>query len=275
MSHPIVERLRSHDPHERAAACMDSQQDPSAALLVEHLGQALGDPVKSVARAASDALANLGPTVPEVSDVVRDALHSQNPQQRWTAAFTSARLAPPGLGLIPALVEAMSSGDGDIRWAAAKLLVETGRLHPEVLGVALGLVRGAENAAVRRMAVFCLRELAPDRPEAATLLIEARSDPDPHVGRAALTVMASLLEPPRSTYDCLLEVLVDARDGATQRLAAVALGELLARHGPEAAPEAEGQLAHILEATGDPDLRRATERALAQIRDAESPETDG
>ena len=43
MSHPIVERLRSHDPHERAAACMDSQQDPSAARLVEHLGQALGD----------------------------------------------------------------------------------------------------------------------------------------------------------------------------------------------------------------------------------------
>ena len=74
MSHPVVARLASADADERRAACVDAADDPTAVLLLDGLAKALGDPEKRVARAASDSLAKLAPTCPEVGAVVRAAL---------------------------------------------------------------------------------------------------------------------------------------------------------------------------------------------------------
>ena len=79
------------------------------------------------------------------------------------------------------MVEALHNTDGDVRWAAARVIVETGRSHAEVLPLLVGLVRGGESPVLRRMATFALRELAPDRPEAAQVLLEASRDADLHV----------------------------------------------------------------------------------------------
>lgn len=266
MSHPILDRLRSPDPDERRAACLAAAEDPAGTLLADALGEALGDPVKAVVRAASDALVSIGRRAGGVDAVIRDALHSDEPTRRWGAAFTFARLEPPGPRVLPALVEALGSPDGDIRWAAARLLVEAGRRHPEVLPLLLGLVRGGEHAVVRRMATFALRELAPDRPEAAQVLLEATDDPDLHVRRAVYTAMASLLGPPPQVVEHLLRTLAQDPDAATRRLAALALGEIGAAH-PGAVPEhAEGALREAGARSADPDLRRAVDRALTRLR---------
>ena len=100
-----------------------------------------------------------------------------------------------------------------------------GRLHGEIVRVLLGLVRGDAAPAVRRMATFCLRELAPDQPAAAQALLEASRDDDTHVRRAALTAMAGLLDPPAPVVARLDEALDDA-DAGTAGIAALALGEL-------------------------------------------------
>jgi len=94
-----------------------------------------------------------------------------------------------------------------------------------VLGVLLGLTRTAEQPSVRRMASFALRELAPDRPEAARALLAATRDDDEAVRRAAVTALAGLLDPPAEVAERLDE-LRRGRDAVLARLAGRALGAL-------------------------------------------------
>ena len=271
MSHPIAARLASTDPTERRAACAEAIDDPSAVLLADALAALLGDPVKAVVRAASDALVAIGRRSGGVSEALRRALGSAEPAQRFGAAFTAARLDPPGLRLLPALVEALASGDGDVRWSAARLLVEAGRTHGEVLPLLVGLARAGENAVVRRMATFALRELAPERPEAAEVLLLAASDPDLHVRRAATTAMASLQGPSARVAQHLLAALRSDSDAATRRLAALALGEIGTAF-PAALPgDAPAQLEAARRRDEDPDLHRAVERTLARLRGGGEP----
>ncbi len=197
--------------------------DPSAVLLVDALGKALADRNGSVWRAAAAALAKLAPHHEAVAELLRRALHGGDPRLRWGAAFTKARLAPPEPGLLPTLVEALASQESDVRWAAARILVDLGRLHREALPVAVGLARTDPNPEVRRMALFCLRELAPEEPVTVDALLDASQDADRQVRRAALASMAALRAPSPEIAARLAQVLEDDPDPAARRLAAAAL----------------------------------------------------
>ncbi|HTY19425.1 MAG TPA: HEAT repeat domain-containing protein [Myxococcota bacterium] len=225
MSHPLLADLQSADPAQRAAACRGAARDPAGALLAEALVSALADPEPAVARAARAALVDLARASDGVLPLLRRALRSEPPQARIHAALALARLEPPGPPLLPALVDALAATERELRWAAARVLVDMGRLHGEVLGVLLGLVGTAERPAARRMASFALRELAPDRPEAARVLLAATRDGDVAVRRAAVLALAGLLDPPREVAARLAE-LRDDRDPALARLAGLALGGL-------------------------------------------------
>ena len=268
MSHPILRRLASPDPETRRAACAEAGEDPAAALLAPALARALGDLDKTVSRAASDALLAVARRGGSIDDVLRGALRADSAAARWGAAFTLARLEPPGPRLLPALVEALASEDGDVRWAAARILVDAGRLHGEVLALLVGLVRTSESSSVRRMATFALRSLAPDRPEAARVLLEATRDADLQVRRAALTALAALEAPPREVPARLVGALRDDPDAASRRLAALALGELGAADPAALPPEAREALRAASAAGDDPDLRRAAERSLRKLEAA-------
>jgi HEAT repeat protein len=271
VSHPIVERLRSPTPDERASACRDAVEDPSAFVLIDALGEALGDPVKAVANAASDALARLAREIDGVEPVVRLALRSDDASRRWHAALTSARIEPPTPRLIPAIVEALASREGDVRWTAARLLVETGRVNPEVLPLVVGLVTGAESADVRRMATHCVRELGPERPESTRALLEGTRDSDRSVRHAALTAIAGLTDPSAEVFDRLMEVVADPSDAPSRKMAAYSLGALAREHA-DPLPEASiAALRQIAKADPDPDLRSVAERTLEQL--GKPPET--
>ena len=227
MSHPLVERLRGGDADARRAACEAAPQDPAAVLLVDALCEALGDADRHVARAASAALARIARETGGAGDALRQALRGDERDRRIFAAFTWAELEPPGHRILPALVDGLRHPEGEVRWAAARLLVTTGRLHPEVLGVVLGLLGGDETPGARRMAAYCVRELAPDLPEAAQALVTASRDDDVHVRRASLTAMAALVDPPPPVRERLAEASGDDPDEVARRLAGRAL-ELLA-----------------------------------------------
>ncbi|HEY8493249.1 MAG TPA: HEAT repeat domain-containing protein [Myxococcota bacterium] len=246
MSHPLLARLASDAPAERAAACRAIADDPAGALLAEALVAALGDGERAVARAALDALVALARRSEGIAPLLRAALRAAPPARgraadpaartrRVHAALALARLEPPDPGLLPALVEGLGAPAGDLRWSAARVLVDLGRLHPEVVGVLVGLVQGADDPAARRMAAFALRELAPDHPATARALLEATGDDDRHVRRAAVTALAGLLDPPPEVR-ARLAVLRDDSDRALARLAALACERLAAR---EQAQEAE------------------------------------
>jgi HEAT repeat protein len=229
MSRPLAERLASPDAGERAAACREAATDPAAALYTAPLARALVDANPRVARAAADALVRLRALEP-----ARAALRDAPPGRRFFAAWTCARLEPPSARLLPALVEALAHPDGDVRWSAARLLVELGRLHGEVLDVLLGLAGTGSAPPVRRMAVFALRALAPDLPEAASALLVASRDPDVHLRRAAYTGLAALVEPPAEVRGRLAEAAACDPDEAARCLAERALA-LLSREGADPA----------------------------------------
>jgi len=232
MSHPVLEGLRAEDAAARRAACRAAARDPAAVLLVEALAGALEDPDAGVAGSAADALVAIGRETGDVVGPLRDALRrGGRGRGRVFAALALARLEPPGPRLLPALVEGLAHPEGDVRWAAARCLVDAGRLHDEVLGLLVGLVRGGEDAGVRRMAAFALRELAPDLPEAAGALLEASRDPDVAVRRAALTAMTSLMDPPESVRARLAEVAGADPDPPARRIAGRALELLEPRRG--------------------------------------------
>lgn len=263
MSHPILERLASPDPETRREACAKAARDPAAVLLAEALGQALGDPDRGVARAASDALLAIGRAGADLRGVLREALRSESRARRIGGALTSARLEVPEPGLLPALVEALSDEAGDSRWAAARALVAAGQRHGEVLWLLLGLARGGESPAARRMACHCLRELAPDLPETAAALLDASRDPEPGVRRAGLASMASLLRPPPAVVERLLAALCEP-DAAGRRIATAGL----AAHAAAAPEELRARARRALEgasASADPGLRRGAARALARL----------
>jgi len=233
-------------------------------VLLDALAGALGDPVRAVSRAASDALVALAPSVEGAEAVVRRALRGDTPEQRWGAAFTHARLAPPAPVLLPPLVEALGAPDGHVRWAAARLLVDTGRVVGEVLPLLLGLARTDSRPAARRMAAHCLRQLAPDRPEAARVLLAATRDEDRRVRRASFAALTALLDPLPEVLERLVEALRGDADPASRRIAAVGLG-VLGERDPAVLPgDAIPVLRDALD-DGDDDLRRAALRALARV----------
>lgn len=245
MNHPLLARLASDDPATRAAACRAIPSDPAGALLVEPLVAALGDPERAVAKAAVEALVTLARASDGVLPLLRAALRrsggpagamAPDGRRRVHAALALARLEPPEPGLLPALVEGLGARDGDVRWSAARVLVDMGRLHPQIVGVLVGLVRSADDAAARRMAAFALREVAPDHPETARALVEATGDDDRHVRRAAVTALAGLLDPPPAVAEQLAALRGDP-DPTLARLAALALERIEA--GAARAAEAE------------------------------------
>lgn len=271
MSHALLARLRGADPAERRAACEAAARDPSPGPLLPALGRALGDADRAVARAAFHSLVELGRSHREADRVLDEALRSDSPVRRVRAALAWAELAPPTPKLLPALVEGFSSPQGDLRWSAARVLVDAGRLHAEVFRLLLGLTRRENAAPARRMALFCLRELAPERPEAAQALLAASRDDDLALRRGALAAMAALDDPPPEVGARLAEVFRSDPDGPSQRLAASALGELGAR-APAALPEgARAALRAARDGASDPDLSRAADRALERIRTGGSP----
>jgi len=191
VSHSLLQRLASGDAAERRAACQAAAADDSAALLADGLADALGDPAPEVARAAARALAAIAQRPggrDAVAPALRRALHSRVKTRRWRAAIASLQIAPPTPRLLPPLVEALGSSDSGLRWAAARALAQCGRLHAEVQPLLAGLVQSAELPATRRMAIFALRKLAPER--AGEALAYALGDADAGVRRAAALALA-------------------------------------------------------------------------------------
>ncbi len=147
---------------------------------------------------------------------------------------------------------------------AAKLLVDAGRLHGEILPIVLGLVRGGATPAVRRMAAYCTRELAPDQLESAAALLDATRDEDSTVRRAGTSALAKLIDPPAEVFERLIETLESDRDPAARRIAAVALGQV----GSSATPARQSAVREALRAAAnreDPLLARAATSALEQL----------
>lgn len=215
----LAERFASADPEQRLGACRAAAECGDARWLGSLL-QALGDPIPAIEAAASEALlrsAQRGEVVAEL----RRALHDREARRALAAALTLARIAPPDVGLLPALVRGLELSDRKRRWRAAKLLVETGRFHGEVLALMLQLADQHDDADVRRMVRYGLGALAPDDPHAAAALLAGTRDADPIARRAAFVALAALVDPPDAVIERLVQAEGSDEDEACRRIARI------------------------------------------------------
>jgi HEAT repeat protein len=214
-------------------------------------------------RRACDEIAARLPEDPELRAELLERIRTAPPRARFAAAWALSRVERPSLRMLPALLDALADPDGDVRWAAVQLLVDLGRLQGEVLPVLLHAA-GVEGASPRRrMALYALRELAPDDPRTHARVREALDDHDPELRRAALSSVAKLAETDPEWTERALSALAHEADPRMRRIATVVVASLAARH-PESAAACRAALE---EATRSPDplLARSAAQALARL----------
>ena len=211
MTHPLVAALRSAAAADRRAACDAAAGDPSAVLLVDALVSALGDRDATVVRAATRALERIGRDHESVLVALRPALRSEDARQRLEAAWTWARIEPPPIKLLPAIVSSLGELD------------EQARMHGEVTPVIQNLVRDDQPARVRGTALAALRELEPSSPLTIAAHLAASRDADAGLARLALLGLAGVRVPSGEVWQRFAEVAASHADAACRRIAETAL----------------------------------------------------
>ncbi|MCW5892420.1 MAG: hypothetical protein KIT14_18010 [bacterium] len=208
-------------------------------------------------RRAGEVLAALAAGDADLVARLEAALADASLRRRWGAAWTLGRLGPPPSACLPVLVEAMAEADGDLRWAAATLVVA---MHGTPgLEERLHALVSDGNASQRKMALYCLRDLAAPSARLDGLAAAALGDVEPGVRLAAMALGARCAAHRRAMAAHLAARLADA-DAGVRRAAAAVLG----RFG-ERTPAVETALAQAA-AGDDAALARVAAAALTALR---------
>jgi hypothetical protein len=225
----------------------------------------LASPRRAEQRRACEEAVQRVRAEPLLHESLREQLRAGTALARFAAAWVLFHAERPSLRLLPALLESLELVDGDARWQAAQMLAALGRLQGEVLPVLLSEARTALSPVRRRMALYVLRELAPERAETGDVYLAALADRDPAVRRAALSCFAKLRDPTRAVAERALALAAgeDAADPRMARIATVVLPDLI-RHHPELHAAAAELLAALTSAS-DPSLVRAAVAARERL----------
>jgi HEAT repeat protein len=249
-----LERLQAPELDERLAAISEvATREHPAPEELQALGTCLGGERKVIQRRAAEAFVALHQRGVAVADTLLAALRAAAPQQRWGAAYALSLLGAAPPQSLPVLLECLGVNDGDVRWAAASILVHM-QPTPELV-TALRELLAAGNAAQRKMAAYCLRDLDARSPAVVPALFVALNDAEPTVRMAAMSSLAHLCGDRAQLAPRVVALLEDA-DAGVRRAAAVVLGTLGERSAPVLATLREAA------ASADPSLQRAAVRSL-------------
>lgn len=236
----------------------DETVDPVGDLL-----ERLGSTERALQRAARDEASARLKREPGFRETLYRLLSEGSPRARFSAAQVIFQQDRPTLRLLPALLDLLELEDGDLRWTTANMLATLGRMHGEVYPVVLHESLRAEAPQRRRMALYVLRELAPERTETKDAFLSALKDRDSRVRCAALSSLAKLTDPDHACLDEALELARSGRDPTLQRIAVVVLPDLVAHH-----PEARDAVATLfgeLGSSNDPSLARTAQAAADRL----------
>ncbi|MFN2426210.1 MAG: HEAT repeat domain-containing protein [Candidatus Binatia bacterium] len=162
-----------------------SEMDMDPADLARVLGY-LAHPSRHVRRHAAGALsAALAKGRASAGDCAR-MLDSDDPRVRWGTAFALGRAGYTSAQVLDVAVAALGDDDGDVRWAAASLVIAAARDSAELRARLRDLVSGGTTR-TRKMALLCLCDSGE---RDAALYRDALGDADPFVRLAALTSLA-------------------------------------------------------------------------------------
>ena len=263
---PLAIELRSSDRRQRVAAIVRLSAEGQTYLdtdALEALIENLASESKTVARHAAGAIATLGRSNPAIITRLIDLLGAADATTRWTAAYA--------LGLIdgaldlragPAVIEALASNDGDVRWAALDLIVRLGRLFPDAIRASLLALQPGDDTNRRKMSLYALRNLGLSDSDVLAAIRDASASHDRHVRLAALAFVRESAGAMPGCVDIVLRCLDSDPDEGVRRAAAGILGYLQDR--------SERVLARLHVAAANPhdaSLRKAARQTLARLKE--------
>ncbi len=258
--------LNDADMEVRLAAIREVAENPQIMLAepaLDALIQCLGANRKVIQRHAAEALAASALHDARIVEKLRAMLSHHDPRARWGAAYA--------LGLVnlddaldpramPSLVEALSSSDGDVRWAAAELMVRLGRKNCDAVSSQLIALARDGNLNARKMALYCLRDIGGPREELLAVAESCCGDHQSLLKMAALSLIARLEDSGDRAAALAIRLLEGDPDAGVRRCAAVALGHIGNR-----SPRVTEALTRAANAEGDIYMKRAAEGALTRL----------
>jgi HEAT repeat protein len=252
-----------------AALAAQSAQIPLSHDILRGLLHCLEHKRKVVQRGAATQLVRFAPAQPEIVSALVEKLTDADPRLCWTAAFTLSHLNLPEPLPLPVLVENLGHEESDLRWAAATALLRLAEQHARVPLELLRLARTG-NAVQRRMALYCLRDLAQISADARAVYLASLSDPDAMVRLSGLSCLGKLRLASAEVRMRLLELLENDPGMGVRRSTAVTLGQI-----GDAAPEVIEALRKAAQ-SNDVGLSKAATGALAKLQaEIHSPEEKG
>jgi HEAT repeat protein len=210
----------------------------------------LDHPDKPTIRAAVDALISLATGSPAFQQVLHQRLTQSGHRNYWPVAYVIGHLPYPSAVAIQKLIEALDHREPDIRWAIALLLVRIAKTDGNLINLLVDLC-GTGTANQRRMALYCIRDLALSDAVSLSALLKALRDNDPTVRVSAAICLKLRPDLDDAGKATLLEVYLKDRELKVRNTAAIALASL-------GSPAPEFLLA----------LRKASESENDQVRKA-------
>ena len=250
----------------RLAAIREIAENPQLALperVLDALIRCVGANRKVIQRRAAEALAAIALHDARVVEKLRATLSHSEPRMRWGVAYALGAITLDGaldLAAMPNLIEALSSNDGDVRWAAAELVVRLGKEHREAVSNRLIALAQSESLNARKMALYCLRDVGGPREELLAVAENCCADHHSIVRMAALSLLARIENSGERAVARAIRMLEDDVDAGVRRCAAVALGHL----GNHSTPVTEA-LVRAANLNGDLSMQRAANGALARL----------
>ncbi len=186
---------------------------------------ALDHPDKPTIRAAVDKLIALA----ETSETLRQALHNRlseaDHRNYWPVAYILGHQAQPSGVVIRTLLDALDHREPDIRWANGLLLV---RIAQQVGAVVPLLIELCETGSAnqKRMALYCLRDLALSDAESRQAMLKALDDKEPTVRVAAATSLKVRTDVDAAVRQKLLATYLQDADDRVKNAVAVTLASL-------------------------------------------------
>jgi len=180
---------------------------------------------KPTIRAAVDELIALAASSPQIRAALDRRLSEPGHRNYWPVAYILGHLPQPSGAAIRNLLDTLDHREPDIRWACSLLLAKIAQGETAIIELLIELCRNG-TANQKRMAVYCLRDLALNDSASLQALFEALADNDATVRVAAVTSLRNRTDDNERVRAALLQsYLIDA-DIKVRNAAAVTLANI-------------------------------------------------
>jgi HEAT repeat protein len=196
------------------------ETDRLAAIIAD-----LDHPDKPTIRAAVDQLIKLARESPQVRTSLDLRLNEYGHCNYWPVAYILGQLPEPSGAAIRNLLDALDHREPDIRWACSLLLAKIAQRETAVIELLIELCRnGTTNQ--KRMALYCLRDLALSDPASLEAMLSSLSDADATVRVAAVTSLKNRTDGTDRVRAALLQNYLTDADIKVRNAAAVTLAQI-------------------------------------------------